>query len=320
MTEPTLTRPAESHTGRSALLIFLAESLMLPAGLIVAAVTSRALSPEGYGQYSLAAAIVGGVEWLVTAYNSRATQMLSDPFKRPTYLPTIFRQYFFFSLAALLTLVLFSLPLAGWFQSDGLAVYIVLLSLDLPLFAIAQLQRCSLNAEGEFGLRAAASVARWVSRALGTWVFLSAGWGISGALAAWILASFAEVVVIRRLPWRLLTAPGASHAVVWRQGRTMLAYNCGSRLYERLDLFLLQASQADAKLTGLYSAAQVLAILPGLFTASLGPVLSSVIVRGSAVASGTARVLSGAVRNTGLRGLRAALCLLPLAVDRKSVV
>ncbi len=211
-------------------------------------------------------------------------------------------------------LMLLAIPLAASFQSDGLAAYIVLLSLDLPIFALAQVQRCSLNSEGEFGLRAGASVARWVGRAAGTWLFLAAGWGIAGALAAWILASLAEVVVIRRLPWRLLHQPGAPYGVVWREGRTMLAYTCGSRLYERLDLFLLQASQSDPKLTGLYSAAQVLAILPGLFTASLGPVLSSVIVRDSARASGSAEFLSKVVREAGVRGLRAAICLLPLAV------
>lgn len=286
----------------------------MPAGLIIAGVTSRALSLENYGQYSLVAAIVGGAEWLITAYNSRATQMLSDPFKRPSYFPTIFRQYLYVSLILMAALMLFSLPLAAWFQSDGLAPYLILLSLDLPLFALNQVQRCGLNSEGEFGLRAGASVARWVTRAAATWLLLAAGWDVSGALAAWLLASLAEILAVRRLPLRLLSQAGAPFGVVWREGRTLLACNCGSRLYERLDLFLLQAFTADARLTGLYSAAQTLAILPGLFTAALSGVLSSVIVRGSAVAEGTPPVLSRADRDTGLRGLRAAICLLPLAV------
>lgn len=306
-----MTTPRTEAPGRSALLIFLAESLILPAGLIIAGVTSRALSPDGYGRYALAVAVVGGTQWLISSYNGRTVQLLSDRNRREQYLPTIFQQYLGGSVVLMVLLMLLAYPLALLFKTSELVYTIPLLSLDLPLFALCQAQRCSIIASGDYSGRAVASAARWISRTIATCLFLYWGWGTPGAIGGWLVASLAEVLAVGKIDWRGILQRGAPHSVVWREGRTMLLFVGGMRLYERIDLFLLQAFKADVRITGYYSAAQVLTIIPSLVAGSVGPVLNSVVVRRHSESADV--TLSPALAQTGVRGIRAALVLLPLA-------
>ncbi len=53
--------------------VFLAESLLIPTGLLTAAYLARRLGPDGYGIFMVAAALVAWVEWSLAAVFSRAS-------------------------------------------------------------------------------------------------------------------------------------------------------------------------------------------------------------------------------------------------------
>jgi O-antigen/teichoic acid export membrane protein len=55
---------------------FAAELLLLPTGLVTAAVLTRVLGPEGYGLFSLAATFIGWMAWTTTALLARAAVKL----------------------------------------------------------------------------------------------------------------------------------------------------------------------------------------------------------------------------------------------------
>lgn len=289
--------------------VFLAESLAVPAGLLIVALLSRSLGPDGYGRYGLAVAIVSIVEWLIVAAFSRiAIIVLSDPAERDGAEPAIIRSYLFTALAAMAGMIALSPLLAVALHSPGLRSDLLWLSVDIPLFALTQAQRSIVTALGSYRGRAAAIGVRWISRLLLTWLFISAGMGVTGALLAWPTSSIAELACLRRIPWGSLWRKPARSLGIWRACRAPFLFAVGQRLTEKLDILALQAFSAPAATTGVYVAAQNLSILPGLFAASLSPVLMAAMTRERALG----RELES--REAGAMSLRVSWYTLPLAV------
>jgi O-antigen/teichoic acid export membrane protein len=130
---------------------------------------------------------------------------------------------------------------------------------------------------------------------------------VNGALLAWPLASVAELLSLRQLPFSAFLRPGARMSEIWREGFAPFLFAVGQRSLERMDLLLLQALGTAPATIGVYVAAQNLSILPGLFGASLSPVL---------IAAFTQERLLGrepASRQTAAYALRGIIYLFPLA-------
>src|SRR5581483_5801331 len=290
------------------LTVFLAESLALPAGLIIAMLLSRALGPAGYGRYGVAASSVVGVEWLVVAcYTRISIQLLTDEQRYERLVPPILRLYFLTAFFAMALLCALSGTISNLLKAPHLVSDLRWIALDIPLFALAQAQRNLLTARRAYSGRAAGIAARWVSRVVVTWGLLVFGWGIYAALWGWPIASVAELLYMRRLPVWALLRRGDRMSEVWREGWAPFLFSLGQRSLERMDLLLVQALGVAPAGVGVYVAAQNLAILPGLLGASLSPVLISAL---------THERLSGrepASRETSARSLRSILYLLPLA-------
>jgi hypothetical protein len=53
--------------------VFLAEALLLPTGILTAAVLTRRLGPEGYGLLTIAATLIGWIGWSITSVFTRTT-------------------------------------------------------------------------------------------------------------------------------------------------------------------------------------------------------------------------------------------------------
>ena len=53
--------------------VFLADALIIPSGILTAAYLGRRLGPEGYGIFTVAAALVAWVEWSLTGLFARAS-------------------------------------------------------------------------------------------------------------------------------------------------------------------------------------------------------------------------------------------------------
>lgn len=299
---------ATRDIGRATVAVFLAEGVALPAGLLLAAMLSRSLGVDGYGSYGLAASIVVGIEFLISAaYNRISIQLLSDVRDGSTYVPAVLRHYFFTALLALAGILLLANAIETLLSAPGLARALQWLSLDLPLFALAQAQRSILTANGQYSGRAAAIAVRWCGRVGITWLLLRSGFGLAGALWAWPLASIAELVAMRRLPLRELWRRGAPQRWIWREGWSPFLFAAGQRLMERMDLLMLEAYGAAGFTAGIYVAAQNLAILPGLFGASLSPVLLAAMTHEHIAGR------SEASRQAGDSALRATISLWPVA-------
>lgn len=294
--------------GRGTASVFLAEALAVPAGLLIAGLLSRSLGPGGYGRYGVAVAIVAAVEWLIAgAYSRISIQLLSEPDQRDRVEPTILRHHLLTALGAMAALMALADVISAVLRAPYLTVDLRWLALDVPLFAMAQAQRSILTARGEYAGRAGAIAARWISRVVATAATLQLGYGVTGALWAWPVASLAELLALRRLSWRRLFDREHAPVGLWRVGWAPLLFTVGQRAIERADLLLLQAFNTPAASLGVYVAAQNLSILPGLFAAALSPILIAAMTRERALGREIAS------RRTAAAFLRVTLCLTPLA-------
>lgn len=299
---------AAKEIGRGTLWIFLAEALAVPAGLLMARLLSTSLGPAGYGRYGVAVAVVLAAEWLIVAAYSRiSVQLLSESLRRSELEPSVIQHYFFAGLGVMVLFLLGANVIAATLNAPRMGADLRWLSLDVPLFALAQAQRSILTARREYSGRASAIVIRWIARVGFTWALLAWGYGILAPLWAWSLSSLAEIACLRKISLRSLFAKVEAPAVIWREGWAPFLFGAGQRLLERVDLLLLQALGTAAPAIGLYVAAGNLSILPGLFAASLTPVL---------IATMTHERLLGrepASRKGAALSLQVTLYLIPLA-------
>ena len=66
-------------TFRGSVGVTLADSLAVPAGLLIVIILTRGLGPETYGVFVLASSIVLWLEWTLASFFSRASvKMISD--------------------------------------------------------------------------------------------------------------------------------------------------------------------------------------------------------------------------------------------------
>ncbi|MBC7925997.1 MAG: lipopolysaccharide biosynthesis protein [Bryobacteraceae bacterium] len=288
--------------------VFLAEAVAVPAGLLIVALLSRNLGPAGYGRYGIAVAVVGIAEWLVASAFARISViLLSDPAMRDQMEPSVLRHYLVTALAVAVLLFVGADLLATLLQAKYLSSDLRWLCVDVPLFALTNAQRSIVTARGEYSGRALAIVVRWISRLTLTAAFVFWGLGVLGALLAWPASSLAELFCFRRISWSFLWKADTSPVSIWRECRGPFVFATGQRLMERADLLVLQAYGTSASFIGYYVAGQNLSILPGLFAASLAPVLTAAMTR--------ERVLGReeASRNAGALSMKASLYMLPLA-------
>ncbi len=146
------------HTMRGTLRVFLAESLMFPTGLVTAAFLTRRLGPSGYGLFTLAALIVSWLEWSISSLFARATLKFvgeSDDW-RPIG-ATVARLHLWAGAGVAAMLCAVSYPIAQAMHQPRLAWYLILLSLDIPLFSLAQ--RTATSSSASEDLASAASPA-----------------------------------------------------------------------------------------------------------------------------------------------------------------
>src|SRR5437867_1526852 len=113
-----------------AILVFLAEALFVPTGLITAAFLARQLGPEDYGLLTLAGAIVSWMEWAITAGTLRATVKLVGEAEdwRPIG-ALIARVHLFAGVGSALVLCLAAGPLALLLNEPSLESYLRLFAL-----------------------------------------------------------------------------------------------------------------------------------------------------------------------------------------------
>ena len=302
-----------SHPGRHTLdgtaRVFLAELLVLPSGVLVAAFLSRQLGPEGYGLFTLAITLVAWVEWSVTSIFARATIKLvgeADDW-RPLG-TTVVRLHLLVGVGAALVLWVASVPFAALLGEPALATYVQLFALDVPLFALAHGHRNILIGLGAFNRRALASAARWTARLLLVVVLVGLGLSIEGAILGSIGASLVELAVYRFFVRpSLFRGPTAPVRPLWGYALPLFLFALSARLFDHVDLFAIKALGGTAEQAGIYGAAQNLSLAPGIFALSFSPLLLSTLSR--ILRAGDHQRARGIAHDA----MRAVVVLLPLA-------
>jgi len=289
--------------------VLLAESLLLPTGLLTAAYLTRTLGPGLYGLLTLVSVLIGWLEWGITSVFSRTTIKLAGEQEDWRPIGTLaLRLHLLASLGCTLLIWLLAGPIAEQLHEPKLEFFLRLLSLDIPLFCLAATHRDLLIAKGAFRERAVASAWRWLSKLVIVVGLVELGLSIEGALIGAIVSSLIELVVCRyyvrpslfqhiELPIR----KALDYAL------PLFLFAVAMQLYDRLDLILLKVLGGTNEMAGYFGAAQNLSIVPGLFALSFSPLLLSTLSRLGH--EGGREEAQDVLRNA----LRLTTCLLPFA-------
>ncbi len=261
--------------------IFLAESLILPTGLITTAVLTRKLGPSNYGWFTLAASAVAWIEWSIAAVFARASFLyVAEATDWRPVATTILQLRVVISVVAALGLVLLAGPIAGLLNAPALEGYLRLFAIDIPIVGASQAHSNILVGIGAFRQRAWLSAGRWVTRCALVVVLMEMGFSIDGAIWACICASVVELVMARRfVKLGLFTRSGFPALRLLQQALPLTLFAVSTHLFDKMDLFFLKALGASSAEAGLYGGAQNLSIVPGLVSLSLSPLLLSTIAR-----------------------------------------
>ncbi|HEU5040888.1 MAG TPA: oligosaccharide flippase family protein [Gemmatimonadales bacterium] len=274
-------RPHDRRLLVGGIKVFLADVLIIPSGILTAAYLGRRLGPEGYGIFTVAAALVAWVEWSLTGLFARASiKVVADARDWRPVGSTVVSAHLGLSLAATVLLVALAGPVAAALSTPELAGPLRLFALDIPLFCLAQAHRHILVGIGDFAERAGAAAARWISRLLLVVLLVELGLSIDGAVLGSIGASLVEVAVCR---WFVRPGFSARAALevgkLWGYVAPLFISALALRLYDRLDLVALTALGGSAEAAGHYGAAQNLALLPGILGLSFTPLLLTTLTR-----------------------------------------
>ena len=261
--------------------IFLAESLIIPSGLLTAAYLARRLGPDGYGQFTVATALIAWIEWSLTALFARASvKFVADATDWRPIGSTILSAQLLVSGTIALLLCLGAPLVAAALGMPELTPYLRVYAVDIPLFTLGQAHRSILVGLGNFTERAYTAAARWTSRFVIIVLLVELGLSVEGAILGSIAASVIELVVAR-----VFVRPTFSPRALLRV-RELLSYAAplllsalALRLFDKLDVIMLTALGGDAQQAGLYGAAQNLSILPGLFSLACSQLLLATLSR-----------------------------------------
>ncbi|HEX6204137.1 MAG TPA: oligosaccharide flippase family protein, partial [Thermoanaerobaculia bacterium] len=306
---PTRTPTRDGRSATSSFQVLAAEALVVPTGILAAALVTRTLGASGYGLFTLALAIVLASENVLASFFGRATIKLvseaSDP--RPVA-AAAGRLYVALGLAGMLALWAAAEPLARLFDAPRFAVLLRIAALDLPATALSRSLRDTLVGLGRFEQRARAAAVRWSSRLLFIALAVFAGLGVEGALAACVAATLLEAWA-SRTGLGLLTASTAGFPLsrLLAYSLPLLVHGLGISLFARLDLYALKALGSDAATVGLYAAAGNAAGSFQFAAVVLSPLLLSTLSR--RLADGRLREARALVRDA----LRFALLAIPFA-------
>jgi O-antigen/teichoic acid export membrane protein len=291
--------------------VFLAEALLLPTGILTAAVLTRRLEPEGYGLFALSATLIGWIGWSITSVFTRTTiKFVSEAEDWRSIAAAVLRLHLLLSVGAMLLIWLLAEPISVLLGEPQIAFYLRLFALDLPLFCVGYVHRSILVGIGRFQERAIATAGRWVARLLLIVGLVAIGLSVPGAILGSIGASVAELLICRcYVRPGLFAVPKFPLRQLWNYALPLFLLALSMRLYEKLDLFALKLMGGSAAAVGIYGAAQNLACIPGIFALAFSPLLLSTLTR--TLAQGDAI----AARQISRQAMRAIVLMLPFGAN-----
>jgi len=261
--------------------VLLAEAMLVPTGLLITAFLTRRLGPVGFGLFTLAASLIGWVEWaLASAFARAGIRFIGSAVDWRPAGATLVRLYLSTSLGVTILFWLLASPVASLLDESALATYLRLFALDIPIYGLAHAHLQILIGVGRYNERAVVSGARWIGRLLLIVVLVGIGLSVPGAILGSIGASLVELAIAR-----FYVRPSLRHrealavAQLWGYAAPLLLWALTLRLFDRLDLLVLKSLGASAADAGIYGAAQTVSLSLGLFAVAFAPLLLSTISR-----------------------------------------
>jgi O-antigen/teichoic acid export membrane protein len=288
-------------------LVFCADLVMIPTGLLTVALLTRWLGPEGYGLFALSASLVAGIEWGLASILSRPTiHGVSHATDWRPVARTLLGWHAVLAASVLLIIWMMAKPFAALLGEPALVGYFVLFACDLPFFLLAQAYRNILTGRGQFGARALAGASRWIARLVFIAAAVQMGLSITAAILGSIAASIVELAVGRMALGSVGSPRATDTAALKRVALPLVVSAASMALVGKMDLFLIKLLGMPVEQTGLYAAAQNLSILPGIF----GQAVSAVLLAGLTKAQLAGQ--TAIFQRTSQQSIQACLCLLPV--------
>ncbi len=270
-----------SALAASTMRVLLAESLIVPSGLVTAAYLGHTLGPELYGLFSVAMSVGVTLEWVLATLVGRTTVKLvsqADDW-RPIASTILFLHVAVGSAFAAICL-LSAGQLSQWLGDARLGPWIALVSLEVPLGVTAAACRNIMTGRGNYRGRALATGVRWLLRPIAIIALVELGLGVTGATVGSVAAAAAGWLVAVRMAGvpmfgrRLTALPG-----VWQVAVPVFVLSLSLRVFDRLGLIAVQALSGSPLESGFFAAMQNLAIAPGLIAMSFSPLLLAELTR-----------------------------------------
>jgi O-antigen/teichoic acid export membrane protein len=301
--------PSGRHLLDGAARILLAEGLVFPTGLLIAAFLTRRLGPHDYGLYTLTVSITMWIASGVHAIFSRATvRCVSEADDWHSIGTTVLRLYGGVSLGAAVAVWLAAPMIASLYAEPALSMLLRLLALDIFLFCLAQAHRGILIGVGYFRQRAWLSATRLVAKLVFVVSLVMCGLGLTGAVLGSLGASLVELIVSRLFVRPSLFAPVvAPFSRLWSYAAPLTLTTLCFSLYGKLDVLLLKSLGGTMAQVGFYGAAQQIASTLNILTISFSALLLASLSRLWRTGD-----LESA-RQLGGNAMRAVLLLLPIA-------
>ena len=288
-------------------LIFAGDLLMVPAGLLIVGLLTRGLGPDGYGSFAISASLVVGIEWTLASVLSRSTiHGVSQAEDWRPVARTLLTWHLTLGIAVLLLLWMIARPLASLLNDPMFALHFTVFACDIPFFMLGQAYRNILTGRGSFALRALTGASRWFSRLAFTAIAIQMGISILAAIVTCIGASIVEFAVGRFSLGSVKTLRTHNNAALVRLAASLMVSTVSIAIIGKMDLFLIKALGWPAHQAGFYSAAQNLALMPGIFAQAISAVLLSTLTRINA----DKQMLI--FRKVAQQSLTASLCLVPI--------
>ena len=261
--------------------IFLAELLFPLTALVTTGFLTRQLGPQGYGLLALTLTMIIWVESAINSFFTKATIKFvgeADDWKPVGAM--VIRLSLKIGIGAMVLVWILAAPLSALFKEPDLAFYLRLCALDIPPLCVGQAYRNVLIGMGNYRAGAAARAGRWLVRMGLVMALVQAGFSITGALLGVIGSSLAELLLSR---WYLGEGMFVKQAPVplpiQRYGALLFLSSICLIFFNGMDLFMLKILGGTAAQAGIYSAAQSLSLLPGLFSWTFSSLLLATLSR-----------------------------------------
>jgi O-antigen/teichoic acid export membrane protein len=289
--------------------VFLCEVLILPVGFIMVVFLGRKLGADGYGVFTLSAAIVAWIAWSISSVFARATvKFVSEATDWRAVGTMVKRLHLVASCLAMILLWVLAEPIAGLLNESVLITYLRLFAIDIPIFSLAHVDRNVLIGLGGYKERSLMSAGRWLTKLILIVFLVEIGLSVPGAILGSIGASIVEFVVgrsyLRLSPFGRSCFPARqlfSYAV------PLFFFALSVQVYYKMDLMMLKILGGSIEQAGIYGAAQNLSVVPSIFALSFSPLLLSTLNR--ILHTGNGHVSKALGRDA----MRVVICLLPFA-------